>query len=200
MSSVKEKLQAYGIDKLSPNETVHLLTGIKMEELEAYTTYSDIFKAVDYLKCTELQRNKLQTLINICGDSRKEHAQKAKVRNPWEIYKYYNDDMRYDQQEKLKAVLLNTKNEIITDVDIFVGTLNESLVHPREVFQQAVKYHAFAMIILHNHPSGYSSPSEADYTVTERLTQCGEMMGIHVLDHIVVGDGEYYSFKENGNM
>lgn len=200
MSQIKEKIQVYGIDKLSPIETIHLLTGIKVEELEKYVTYSDIFKAVDYISCTELQRNKLRTLINVCGDSRKERAQKIKVKNPWEIYKYYNDDMRYDQQEKMKAVLVNTKNEIIKDVDIFVGTLNESLVHPREVFQQAVMHHAYAIIILHNHPSGYSKPSEADYHVTERIAQCGEMMGITLLDHIVMGDGEYYSFRENGDL
>jgi DNA repair protein RadC len=122
---------------------------------------------------------------------------KYKVKNPWDIYKYYMESLRYEQKEIFKVVLLNTKNEIITDVDVSVGTLNSSLVHPREVFKEAIKRSSNKMILIHNHPSGSVEPSNEDKNITDRLIKCGEIIGIEVIDHIIIGDGLYYSFKEN---
>ena len=122
---------------------------------------------------------------------------KYKVKNPWDIYKYYMESLRYNQKEVFKVVLLNTKNEIITDVDVSVGTLNSSLVHPREVFKEAIKRSSNKMILIHNHPSGSVEPSKEDKNITERLIKCGDIIGIEVIDHIIIGDGLYYSFKEN---
>lgn len=122
---------------------------------------------------------------------------KYKVKNPWDIYKYYMESLRYQYKEIFKVVLLNTKNEIITDVDISVGTLNSSLVHPREVFREAIRRSSNKIILLHNHPSGNCEPSKEDKNVTSRLRDCGEIMGIEVIDHIIIGDGVYFSFKEN---
>ena len=122
---------------------------------------------------------------------------KYKVKNPWDIYKYYMDSLRYLKKEIFKVVLLNTKSEIITDVDVSVGTLNSSLVHPREVFTEAIKRSANKIILMHNHPSGSIEPSVEDKNITKRLINCGEIIGIEVIDHIIIGDGVYFSFKEN---
>lgn len=123
--------------------------------------------------------------------------QKYKVSNPWDIYKYYMESLRYIKQEIFKVILLNTKNEIISDIDISIGTLNSSLVHPREVFREAIKRSSNKIILMHNHPSGSIEPSMEDKKVTSRLIKCGEIIGIEVIDHIIIGDGTYFSFKEN---
>lgn len=122
---------------------------------------------------------------------------KYKVTNPWDIYKYYMESLRYLNKEIFKIILLNTKNEIICDIDISVGTLNMSLVHPREVFREAIKRNSNKIILMHNHPSGNIEPSNEDKNVTLRLIKCGDLIGIEVIDHIIIGDGLYYSFKEN---
>lgn len=122
---------------------------------------------------------------------------KYKVKNPWDVYKFYMENLRYEQKEVFKAVLLNTKNEIITDVEVSVGTLNSSLVHPREVFKEAIRRSSNKMILIHNHPSGSVEPSREDKNITYRLIKCGEIIGIDIIDHIIIGDGLYYSFKEN---
>ena len=110
---------------------------------------------------------------------------KYKVKNPWDIYKYYMDSLRY------------LKKEVITDVDVSVGSLNSSLVHPREVFIEAIKRSSNKIILIHNHPSGSIEPSVEDKNITKRLISCGEIIGIEVIDHIIIGDGMYFSFKEN---
>ena len=120
-----------------------------------------------------------------------------KIKNPWDVYKYYMDSLRYLKREVFKVVLLNTKNQIICDVDVSIGTLNSSLVHPREVFRQAIKRSSNKIILIHNHPSGSVEPSKEDKNITNRLIECGEIIGIEVIDHIIIGDGVYYSFKEN---
>lgn len=122
---------------------------------------------------------------------------KYKVTNPWDIYKYYMESLRYLNKEIFKIILLNTKNEIICDIDVSVGTLNMSLVHPREVFREAIKRNSNKIILMHNHPSGNIKPSNEDKNVTVRLIKCGDLIGIEVIDHIIIGDGLYYSFKEN---
>lgn len=123
--------------------------------------------------------------------------EKYKVKNPWDIYKYYMDSLRYQKQEIFKVVLLNTKNEIISDIEVSKGTLNSSLVHPREVFREAIKRNTNKIILMHNHPSGTIDPSNEDKNVTSRLIKCGDLIGIEVIDHIIIGDGLYFSFKEN---
>ncbi|MGL4796723.1 MAG: RadC family protein [Paraclostridium sp.] len=122
---------------------------------------------------------------------------KYKVTNPWDIYKYYMDGLRYLNKEIFKIILLNTKSEIICDVDVSIGTVNMSVVHPREVFREAIKRSSSKIILMHNHPSGSIEPSKEDKNVTSRLIKCGELIGIEVIDHIIIGDGAYYSFKEN---
>lgn len=108
------------------------------------------------------------------------------------------DEMRFLTQEHFVCLYLNAKNEVLRKETVFIGSLNSSIVHPREVFKNAFKCSAASVICLHNHPSGDPSPSREDIAITERLVECGKMVGIEVLDHIVIGDGKFISLKEKG--
>ncbi len=108
------------------------------------------------------------------------------------------EEMRYYKKEYFKIILLDTKNNIKKVSEISVGSLNSSIVHPREVFSEAVVNSASSIILVHNHPSGESEPSHEDIALTNRLDECGKILGIKVLDHIIIGDGVFYSFKEEG--
>jgi DNA repair protein RadC len=102
------------------------------------------------------------------------------------------------QKEYFNTILLNTKNQILAIEEISVGSLNSSIVHPREVFNPAIKKSAGSIILVHNHPSGDPTPSREDIDVTARLIEAGKILGIHVLDHIIIGNNNYVSFKERG--
>jgi len=96
--------------------------------------------------------------------------------------------------------LLDTKNKIIATPTISIGSLSASVVHPREVFAEAIKYPFASIILVHNHPNGDPTPSREDIVVTERLSKAGKVMDIHILDHIIIGNKSYCSMKEKGNM
>ena len=112
-----------------------------------------------------------------------------------DVYNMFSDEMRGLKQEVLKIVLLDTKNNIIGIKEVSKGTLNASLVHPREVFKEAIKASAFSLILVHNHPSGDCSPSSEDIEITEKLVKLGDELGIKVLDHVVIGKDGYISCK-----
>ena len=109
-------------------------------------------------------------------------------------------EMKDLQQEHLVALYLNMKNEIIKKETIFIGSLNQAVAHPREIFKGAVRCSAARVILSHNHPSGDPIPSMNDLNFTKRVVECGELMGIDVLDHIIVGHDCYYSLKEEKKM
>ncbi len=112
----------------------------------------------------------------------------------------FMEELRYCKKENFKALLLNAKGDILSVDTVSVGELTSTLVHPREVFCNAVKKSAAAVILVHNHPSGDPTPSKEDIETTLRLKQCGEMLGINVLDHLIIGDGRYISIKGMGQM
>jgi len=118
--------------------------------------------------------------------------------SPQQVFDYFNHEFRDSRKEYFLALLLDGKNRIIKRVQISEGSLNQSIVHPREVFSPAVKESAAAVILVHNHPTGDPAPSSEDIAITRRLKEAGEIMGIKVLDHIIIGDGEYLSFVERG--
>jgi len=109
-------------------------------------------------------------------------------------------DLNSEAVEKFGIITLTTKNKVAGIHIISIGSLNTTIVHPREVFKAAILNNAASIILFHNHPSGDPTPSAEDIKVTKRLTDAGKIMGIAVLDHIVVGDGEYWSFKEKGGF
>lgn len=104
--------------------------------------------------------------------------------------------MRDKTREHLMVIYLNARNEMIFKKPMFIGTLNANLVHPREIFQEALKQNAASVILVHNHPSGDPEPSEDDLTITKRIIEAGKIMGIDVLDHIIITKSKVFSFKE----
>jgi DNA repair protein RadC len=122
---------------------------------------------------------------------------KMKITSPDDICNIFMDELRYEKKEKFIIVLLNTKNEIISREIISIGDLNSSIVHPREVYKYAIKKSAASILFIHNHPSGNSKPSKNDKEITKRLSEVGDIIGIKVIDHIIIGNNQHFSFKEN---
>jgi DNA repair protein RadC len=122
----------------------------------------------------------------------------APVRGPGEIANLFMDEMRHYDREHFKAALLDTKNQVLRVVTVSIGSLNASIVHPREIFKPAISASAASIILVHNHPTGDPSPSKEDVEFTRRFAKCGDLMGIQLLDHIIIGCGRYYSLKESG--
>ncbi len=122
----------------------------------------------------------------------------VRIRGSQDVYRHYHAHLRGLKHELFKVILLDGKNRIIRDATISKGSLTASIVHPREAFNPAIRDSAGAVVFIHNHPSGDSTPSREDHQLTKRLVACGELLGIKVLDHLVVGDGRYYSFADQG--
>lgn len=119
------------------------------------------------------------------------------INKPNDIAKILIPRYRYATQENFIIVLLNTKNEIISINDISTGSLNASIAEPREVFREVLKYPTSAVILAHNHPSGNPNPSVEDIKITKKLINAGKILGIDVLDHIIIGDNEFRSLKQD---
>ncbi|WP_019908979.1 RadC family protein [Paenibacillus sp. HW567] len=122
------------------------------------------------------------------------------IRSPKDAAEILTEQLRYLQKEHFVCLFLNTKNHVIAQETLSMGSLNASIVHPREVFRAAMKCSSAAIICAHNHPSGDPTPSPEDISLTSRLLQAGEIVGIDVLDHLVIGDGSFVSLKEKGFM
>ncbi|WP_334104193.1 RadC family protein [Muricomes intestini] len=117
---------------------------------------------------------------------------------PSTIAKYYMEDMRHGSHESMKLLLLNTKTRLIGETDISKGTINSAVVSPRELFVEALQKNAVSIILLHNHPSGDPSPSKEDVLITRRIRDAGQLIGVELLDHIIIGNNCYTSMKEKG--
>lgn len=122
------------------------------------------------------------------------------IRSPKDAADIMMEEMRYHTQEHFVCLYLNTKNHIIGRETIFIGSLNSSIVHPREVYKEAIRRSSASVICLHNHPSGDPAPSREDIDVTRRLQEAGRILGIELLDHVIIGDGRFYSLKEKGHF
>ncbi|MCI9440886.1 MAG: DNA repair protein RadC [Ruminococcus sp.] len=117
---------------------------------------------------------------------------------PDTIARYYMEDLRYQKQESMKLLLLNTKSRLIGETDISRGTVNSAVVSPRELFVEALQKDAVSIILLHNHPSGDPTPSREDILVTKKVCEAGKMIGVELLDHIIIGNNCYSSMREQG--
>jgi DNA repair protein RadC len=126
--------------------------------------------------------------------------EKPVVRSPQDIVNLLMPELRDAKREHFKSALLDTKNRVMKIVTVSIGTLDSSLVHPREVFKDAIISSASSLIVAHNHPSGDPTPSNEDVRVTRRLLEAGQLLGIDLLDHIVLGDNRFISLKERGLM
>ncbi len=133
----------------------------------------------------------------------KERLDRQKIDSPELVYELLGEEMRLLTKESLRVVLLDTKFQLLRTVEVSMGSLNESVAHPREIFQPVMLYSAYAFILAHNHPSGDPAPSEADRRLTTRLYEAAKLMQIQMFDHVIIGTDEhgrrpYFSFREAG--
>ncbi|MEB2493762.1 DNA repair protein RadC [Peribacillus frigoritolerans] len=168
---------------------LRLLKEASVEELTVIKGIGEA-KAIQILASVELGRR-----INNLNDQ-----DRYVIRSPEDGANYCMEEMRFLSQEHFVCLYLNTKNQVLQKTTVFIGSLNASIVHPREVFKEAFKRSAASIICLHNHPSGDPSPSREDIEVTKRLVECGKIIGIEVLDHIIIGEHKYVSLKEKGYL
>lgn len=127
--------------------------------------------------------------------SRTVHLEKYRIHSPDDIFNLLSSEIAHLEQEHFMVLYLNTKSEVIHREMIFKGTVNQTLIHPREIFKQAVKLSSAAVIFCHNHPTGDSTPSNADLEATDKMVEAARIMGIDLIDHIIIGKGEFYSIK-----
>ncbi len=120
--------------------------------------------------------------------------------NPELVANYYMEDLRHLQQEKVVLLMLDTKSKMVKEMEMTSGTVNASLLSPREIFLTALKYEAVNIILLHNHPSGDPTPSREDIHSTKRIREAGNLVGIKLMDHIIIGDNRYISLGEEGYL
>lgn len=212
----RERILEVGPKALADHELLAIMLRTGTKDKHVVNLACDVLNEMDSLY--DLRHCTLQELMSIPGigvvkateilaaiefGGRIARASQSKegtvISSSW-VGEYLVREMAGLTQENVVALYLNTKNDIIKNETVFVGSLNTSVAHPREIFKGAVRYSAARVIISHNHPSGNTEPSQADLAFTRRLVDAGEMMGIEVIDHIIIGEQEYFSMKENGLM
>ena len=208
----RERFLKYSIETIQTHELIAIIlrTGSKDESVlelskRVLYQYSDI-KQLSNTTTTELTKIKgigkvkaieLLAAFELGRRASNEYlSENTKLQSPESIYLYLKDQFEMKTQEHFIALYLNTKAELIKKQVLFVGSLNSSLVHPREIFKHAVVNSAASIVIVHNHPSGDPTPSKNDIDVTKIIHQNSLMMDIKLIDHIIIGRNKYFSFKE----
>jgi len=171
------------------NEGLSFLRNCNMQELMEIRGIGPA-KAAQIVAAAELGKR-----ISVTG-----RDSKYKIKCPDDISRLVMEDLRYLKKEVFNILLLNTKHEVISVENISVGSLNASIVHPREVFQPAIRKSSSAIILVHNHPSGDPTPSREDHNITKRLIDSGNLLGISVLDHVIIGDNVFTSLREMNSV
>ena len=161
-----------------------------------YLTIPELMKidGIGYVKATQISC--IAELSKRLSKSRR--PEQICFRQPKEIAEYFMEEMRSLQEEHVKILMLDGKAGLIHSKTLTIGTVNTSIASPREIFRCALRYDAVNIILLHTHPSGNTMPSHEDIYVTKRIIETGDLIGIPLIDHIIIGDGRYTSMKENG--
>ncbi len=210
----REKLLTYGAASLSVEELLAIIVNTGTPSASALELAKEIIEKANGIRgladitldeLTQINGIKKVKAAKIYASlelsrriSKARGIKKFSVDSPESIADIYMEELRYEKKEIAKLLLLDTKGAIIGDVHISSGTLNSSIVHPRDIFREAIMRSANRIVLVHNHPSGDPTPSDQDIVLTKRITDAGSIMGIELLDHIIIGDGEYTSFKEQG--
>ncbi len=214
----REKLLVHGVSALSDPELIAILlrTGLRganavevgRQLLEKYKSLTGISRcSVNELrKIPGIGQTKALELVAAFGLGQRlahETLSKQKLDSPELVSELVGQEMRRLRTESLRVILLDTRYRLLHIEEVSVGSLNESIAHPREIFRPAITYSAYAVIVVHNHPSGDASPSQTDHSLTRRLAEAAELLQIKLLDHIIIGapsEGNpgYFSFKEAG--
>lgn len=213
-----EKAELEGAERLSDREllSVFIRTGTKEERADQIAMRileacgEDGLQALWNMGLEELKklpgigRVKAIQLTCICELARRMARGKrifgSKVSSPEDIVSYYNVQLKYQQKECLVLLVLDSKNRVLSEEILSVGTMNASIADPREIFSSALKKNGVAIILLHNHPSGDPTPSREDILTTQRIAGAGELLGIHLNDHIIIGQNSYISLLAEGYL
>jgi len=212
----REKLLWSGSDTLSNVELLAIL--LRVGHASTGETAVDLARAL-LASCGSLRRLERASVRSLCARPgigmakavqvkaalelakrfHEEPLQRGRpLRSSRDVYRHYRGRLEALRQEAVYVVLLDVKNRILGESKVSEGSLSASIVHPREVFRPVIEESAAAVILVHNHPSGDPTPSAEDLTITERLRQVGEVMGVKILDHLIIGAGCYASFVERG--
>lgn len=197
-TEIRERIEKYGVQSIITDEALSLLLGVSMEQMKgANLSYLfNNYRNKERFKLTKLQISKIKALEKIVTEIGTDEDIKVKITSANAIANIMMTELGHKKQEEFFVISLDTKNKIIDKKRISKGSLNASIVHPREVFKEAILNSANAIILCHNHPSGDPNPSREDIDITKRLIKAGDLIGICVLDHIIVGSNKYISFKE----
>lgn len=213
----RERLVNLGVENLSNEELLAILLKSGTKNMSVKLLASNILKQLDSIN--DLKDITLETLMKIKGikkakacellasielgkriNQKISNINQIKIIDSNSVFEYYKNILGDKKQEYFYCIYLNTKNQIIKDKLLFVGTINESLVHPREIFKEAYLLSASSIICIHNHPSGNITPSKNDILITKQLKEVGMLLGINLIDHIIIGKDEYFSFMDNGKI
>ncbi len=212
----REKAKKYGIENLTNVELLSILfrTGSKQKSIKDFCC--DFFNEIGGLE--GLKKVRYSSIIKISGMgeakaltllaaielgkrlSGKEKKEKIKIKSTQDVFQNYEKFFENELQEKFCVLFLNNRNEVITEKIIFLGTANYSIVHPRDVFYESILNNAIKIICIHNHPTGDVTPSKEDIKITNQLKEAGQILGIPLLDHVIIGNQSYYSFLERGQL
>lgn len=214
----REKLATLGAAALSDSELIAILLRTGMVGANAIDVARQLLTEYQSLgglsRCTVAELAKipgvgpakavqLAAAFGLASRLAREELSKQKLDSPELIYALLGTEMRALSRESLRVVLLDTKLQFMRTEEISNGSLNESIAHPREIFRPAFLYAAFAIIVVHNHPSGDPAPSDADHRLTRRLVEAANLLQIRLFDHIIIGTADngrrpYFSFREAG--
>lgn len=210
----RERLLKYGADKLSDAELLAILLRVGAKGRSAIDVGRDLIQKfrslrnIDTKSFSEIKEKGVLGLAKFAQVKaafeigrrfvKEKSITKLKVKTSDDIVDYFLPYMRDMKKEVFKVILLDGKNKIIKDVTISEGTLTKSIVHPREVIKEAIAESSAAVVLFHNHPSGESQPSQDDIEITNRIISACELIGIKVLDHVIIGDNNYFSFFKKG--
>ena len=212
----RERLRTCGAEVLSVRELVAIVLGSGNRERGAMDLAADVVSSLGSVRdLAGASIEKLSTIrgVGFAGACRVKAAVELgrrvvksargeirSVRSPADAAGLVMEDMKNLDREHFRVILLDSKNSVISIETVSIGTVNASLVHPREVLKPALEKSATCMILVHNHPTGSVSPSREDILLTRRFDKCGRILGIEVVDHIIIGDGRYTSMKEGGYL
>ena len=213
----RERLIKYGAKYLSDEELLAIVLRTGTKNVNVKTLAQNILKEYDGIKNLKNLSIHKATKINGLGlvkavtllaslelGKRVYETYDIKtnllVNNASVVFNYFSRIISLEKQEHFLVLFLDHQKKLISYKILFIGTLNESIVHPREVFKEAFLNSSSAIILVHNHPSGVVTPSKADDEITSNLAQIGELMGIKVLDHVIVSENKFYSYVESGRL
>lgn len=208
----REKLKKYGVKNLTDEELIAIILRCGTKNMSVKDLAIKIkkeFKTLSDLSYIELSKIKgvgevkaitLLAAIELGIRSTYKEDKNIKLNRPENIYEFFKNKLIHLKQENLMAIFLDNKNKLIAYKTIFIGTINMSVSHPREIFKEAMKNSSVYIILVHNHPSGDPTPSVADLRFTNQVYKTSKIIGIPLLDHIIIGNNKYYSFYDNGDL